>query len=164
MFRKKLTLTCILTLDISLVTVNAHQAPDPGPNVIVGNTANLVGTPSAQIGYDETFVYDTNQREIRSQLTLPQKCERIFAATFSSCGDYLAAGTWWDEGMKKMSICLWETETGKHIVEFKGHVSDIQDIAISPDNKILATASYDGSILLWDLTPYISPFYGKEIR
>lgn len=104
---------------------------------------------------DETFVYDINQREIRSQLTLPQDCDRVRAATFSSCGNYLAAGTWWDEGMEKMSICLWETKTGKHIIEFKGHVSDIQDIAISPDNKLLATASYDGSILLWDLTPYI---------
>ncbi len=104
---------------------------------------------------DETFVYDINQREIRSQLTLPQECERLFAATFSSCGNYLAAGTWWSKGMEKMSVCLWEAETGKHIVEFRGHVSDIQDVVISPDNKLLATASYDGSILLWDLTPYI---------
>ena len=53
------------------------------------------------------------------------------------------------------SICLWEVETGKQIVTFRGHPTDVRALAFSPDNKLLASASYDGTILLWDLTPYL---------
>ncbi|MYB94327.1 hypothetical protein F4054_13705 [Candidatus Poribacteria bacterium] len=52
-------------------------------------------------------------------------------------------------------MCLYQVATGKHIVTFLGHVSDIQAVAFSPNNELLASASFDGSILLWDLTPYL---------
>ncbi|MDE0088202.1 MAG: WD40 repeat domain-containing protein [Candidatus Poribacteria bacterium] len=103
----------------------------------------------------ETFVYDLKQSGIHTRLSLPQECEHMHAAAFSACGKYLAAGAWWEEGMKKMPICLWEVETGKHLTAFWGHPTDVQALAISPDNKLLASASYDGTILLWDLTPYL---------
>ena len=103
---------------------------------------------------DETFLYDLKQHEIHVRLSLPQACERMYAAVFSSCGNYFAGGGWWKEGTVKMPICLWEVETRKHIVTFLGHPTDVQALAFSPDNKLLASASYDGSILLWDVTPY----------
>ncbi len=102
---------------------------------------------------DETFLYDLRQHEIHVRLSLPQACERMYAAAFSSCGSYFAAGAWWKEGIVKMSICLWEVDTGKHIVTFWGHPTDVQALVFSPENKLLASASYDGSILLWDVTP-----------
>ena len=101
------------------------------------------------------YVYDLTRFEIHQQIRLSKDAETLYAATFSSYGRYLAAGTWWREGMEKMVICVWEVETGKQIVTFRGHPTDVHALAFSPDNKLLASASYDGSVLLWDLTPYI---------
>ena len=42
-----------------------------------------------------------------------------------------------------------------NIATFSGHSSDIQDLAFSPDRTMLATGSYDKTILLWNLKPYI---------
>ena len=50
-----------------------------------------------------------------------------------------------------MDIYLWETETGdhKHTFEAAGRVISI---AFSPDGNTIAGASYNGTLLLWDLT------------
>ena len=105
---------------------------------------------------NDSYLYDVKQDAYLSRLSLPQGLEDMFwVAEFSICGKYFAAGTWWREGMEKMVICLWEVETGKQIVTFRGHPTDVHALAFSPDNTLLASASYDGSILLWDLTPYL---------
>ena len=105
---------------------------------------------------NKSYLYDVKQDDYLSRLSLPQGLEDMFwVAEFSMCGKYFAAGTWWREGMEKMVICLWEVETGKEIVTFRGHPTDVHALAFSPDNTLLASASYDGSILLWDLTPYL---------
>lgn len=79
-----------------------------------------------------------------------------FALCFSPCGQYLASGEWWQEWRMKVPIRLWEVASGKNIVTFWGHTSDIQNLAFSPDGEMLASGSYDGTILLWDLKPYIN--------
>ena len=105
---------------------------------------------------NNSYLYDVKQNDYLTRLTLPQGLEDMFsAAKFSICGKYFAAGTWWQEGMEKMVICLWEVETGKQIVTFRGHPTDVHALAFSPNNKLLASTSYDGTILLWDLTPYL---------
>ena len=57
----------------------------------------------------------------------------------------------------KMSIRLWEVATGENIATFWSHPTDIQSLAFSPDNTLLAIGSFDGTILLWDMKPYLSP-------
>ena len=105
---------------------------------------------------NNSYLYDVKQNDYLTRLTLPHGLEDMFwAAKFSICGKYFAAGTWWRKGMKKMVICLWEVETGKQIVTFRGHPTDVHALTFSPDNKLLASASYDGTILLWDLTLYL---------
>ncbi len=80
-----------------------------------------------------------------------------FALSFSPCGRYLASGEWWQEWRMKVPIRLWEVSSGKNVTTFWGHPTDIQDLAFSPDGKLLASGSYDGTILLWDMKPYINP-------
>ena len=75
------------------------------------------------------------------------------ALAFSSCGKYLASGVWWNPSVKteKVPIHLWEVATGENIATFWGHPTDVQDLAFSPDGTLLASGSFDSTLLLWDL-------------
>ena len=101
------------------------------------------------------LLWDFKRREIYKRLQLPEGCQDVHSLRFSDCGQYLAFGAAWETGLEKVPICLWEVGTGKHIVTFCGHFTDVQAVTFSPNNELLASASFDGSILLWDLTPYL---------
>ena len=104
---------------------------------------------------DETNLYTLTRFHIEARLSLPQECEYVEDPVFSSCGQYLASIASWNQVSKSFPICLFEVESGKHLVTFRGHTTEMQILAFSPDNKLLATASHDGTVLLWDLTPYL---------
>ena len=101
------------------------------------------------------LLWALKRRETCERLPLPEGCQGVHSLKFSSCGQYLALGAAWETGLEKVPICLWEVKTGKHIVTFWGHFTDVQAVAFSPNNELLASASFDGSILLWDLKPYL---------
>lgn len=75
----------------------------------------------------------------------------VFA--LSAYGQYLACSpyTWTDEE----SVCVWDIRKGSDpIVTFK-LTESLLCLTFSPDNTLLAGACSTGSILLWDLTPYL---------
>ena len=39
----------------------------------------------------------------------------------------------------------------------RGHTNACGSVKFSPDGVLLASASYDGTILLWNMKPYLSP-------
>ena len=57
--------------------------------------------------------------------------------------------------MEKMAIRLWDVATGEEITTFWGHPTDVQSLAFSPDNTLLASGSHDCTILLWDVKSFI---------
>lgn len=81
--------------------------------------------------------------------------QKPYALAFSPCSRYLASGTWWQKGMEKMAISLWDVASGEDIVTLCGHPTDIQSLAFSPDSTLLASGGFDRTILLWDLKPFI---------
>ncbi len=103
------------------------------------------------------LLWDVNRCETFMTLCHAQQSWWPFALAFSPCGRYLASGAWWHRGMgiKKVAIRLWEVATGENIVTFRGHPTDVQCLAFSPDGTLLASGSYDGTILLWDVKPYL---------
>lgn len=105
---------------------------------------------------NEIRLWDAATLEIRMTILLTADDSLTRALTFSPCSRYLASGTWWKKGLEKMRIRLWDVESGENIVTFWGHPTDIHDLAFSPDGSLLASGSYDGTILLWDLKPYIN--------
>ncbi len=103
---------------------------------------------------DHIRLRNTATLETHMLILPPETCSRPFALTFSPCGKYLVSGSWWIKGLDKVSIRIWEVATGQNIHTFWGHTTDVQDLAFSPDGKYLASSSYDGTILLWDMKPF----------
>jgi len=59
-------------------------------------------------------------------------------------------------------ICyIWDAMTREQLANLKGHKGDISCMAISPNGKWFATASYDGTILLWEVD---IPVQGKAVN
>ena len=102
----------------------------------------------------EIRLWDATTHEPCLAIIPPPECKRPYALTFSPCGRYLASGSWW-AWTDKVSIRLWEIATSECIRTFWGHYSDIQDLAFSPDGTLLASGSFDSTILLWDMKPFI---------
>ncbi len=54
-------------------------------------------------------------------------------------------------GNNQGAIYLWNLETGQQQSVLRGHIGRITSIAFSADGKLMATASYDGTVRLWHL-------------
>ncbi len=61
---------------------------------------------------------------------------------FSSDGNTLACG----EGQ---NVKLWDITTGELLTTFRGHIGIVDNLAFSPDDGMLASASEDGTVLYW---------------
>ena len=133
----------IATLPMDERRVPMGFAFSPCGNLIVGGMNNEIRFWCAE--------------ELTTLRTIPQleHNKRTFAFAFSPCGNYLASGTWWREGMEKMAIRIWDVATAENIHTFWGHNSDVQSLSFSPDGTRLASSGFDGTILVWDLKPYL---------
>ena len=106
---------------------------------------------------DEIRLWCAEQWTTLRSLPQSENTRRTYdALAFSPCGKYLASGTWWQQGMEKMAIRLWDVATAENIHTFWGHTTDVQSLAFSPDGKMLASGGFDGTILLWDVKPFIN--------
>lgn len=73
---------------------------------------------------------------------------KVNALTFSQNSMWIAAGS----GITGLegTACVYNTANGNSIALLQGHHKDVvTSLAFSPNNKILATASYDSTIQLW---------------
>ena len=104
---------------------------------------------------DEIRLWCAEELTTLRTIPQPENSRRTYALTFSPCGKYLVSGTWWQRGMEKMAIRLWEVETADNIHTFWGHTTDVQSLDFSPDGTLLASGADDGTILLWDVKPFI---------
>ena len=72
-----------------------------------------------------------------------------FDATWS--GGISGNGTYWAVGSERGEVCVWR-EGGKLLhLTWQAHTNTVKSLAFSPDERTLATSSWDGAIKLWDL-------------
>lgn len=105
--------------------------------------------------WGEIVFWDATDGKTLMTLPQPEGSQRPITLCFSPCGQYLASGAWWQKGLKKVPIHLWEVASGKNIVTFWGHTTDVQCFAFSQDNSLLVSGGHDGAIYFWDLTSYL---------
>jgi hypothetical protein len=66
-------------------------------------------------------------------------------------------------GQLDRTVRLWNLATGKQLACFKGHDGGVTSVAFSPDGQTVASGSFDTTILLWDVRPFLKRPAGKPL-
>ena len=103
----------------------------------------IVGTVNNEIRF-----YDPRSGERMRTLTGHTADVRFVA--FSPDGKTLVS-------VGDQEIRLWDVDTGEHTDTFWGHTDTVMGVLFSPDGQTLASGSWDGTVLLWNLTPSATP-------
>ncbi len=100
-------------------------------------------------------------------------------ATLTGAGDAITAVRYLPQGNRVLTGCggryeppegwvaareslvrLWDVERGEAIAEFRGHAEAVTSLDVWSDGRRALSSSIDGTIRVWDLSPYSDPATG----
>ncbi|MEN8250670.1 MAG: hypothetical protein ABFS32_17180 [Bacteroidota bacterium] len=105
------------------------------------------------------------------QITIKDMTEKILASTERTNRinslDITHDGKWVAFGGASGYLNLFDVDKGEILDDFYGHTSRINDIAFSNNSKRLATASWDGTVQMWNMEniddlPYYMTDHGED--
>ena len=150
---------CLWDVDSGRQIVELPLKPPPRRRAYRESDTGIAFSPQGDIiagGISgEIVLWDAIDGKVLMTLPQPEESQRAITLCFSPCGQYLASGAWWQGGLQKVPIRLWEVASGENIATFWGHTTDVQCFAFSADNTVLVSGGHDGAIYLWDLKPYL---------
>lgn len=79
----------------------------------------------------------------------------VNSVLFSPDNQYVAASYSTGPVSRKGSIIIWDLKSGKAAMTLLGHGDIVQNLAYNADGSLLASASDDGDVILWDTNPAI---------
>ncbi len=107
------------------------------------NNRSLVFSPDGTLLVSSGETVQLWETSTGKNLSTLSKKRGLGTLAFSADGKMLA-------GADGSSIELWDVSIHQHITTLRGHSSSVTSIAISPKDGTLASASYDGTIVLWE--------------
>lgn len=129
----------------------------PLPILLQGHrdsVSSIAFSPDSKIlasGSDDRTIRLWDVDKWTTSRTLKGNGRNITSVGFSFDGKRIFGGTTTDEGFLGMVI-EWEVSSGRELQKLPGHTRRVNCLAVSPDNKTLATGSIDCTIKLRDLT------------
>lgn len=96
----------------------------------------------------EAVLHDTSNLKPPRRLNLGDNSREQFSEVsfaFATSGQVLATGA------ADNSVRLWSVETRDVLQRFDGHIDRVSYVDCSPDGKLLASTSWDGTVLIWDV-------------
>jgi WD40 repeat protein len=122
-----------IRVKVGQVALKLAFSPD-GQRLVAGGAENTVKIWDVPTG-----------RELQ---TLRGHSGDVWVAAFSPDPD----GLWVASAGEDSTVKVWDSHAGTLLRSFRGHTGYIHDMAFSSDRRLLATASHDRTVKVWDLT------------
>ena len=124
----------------------------PGYSIEFSPDGKTIATASGSSAHLWNLAFD----EIKHTFTGPTDTyygpPPVYSVAFSPDGNTLATGGGTPTGGG--AVHLWDVKTGENKHTLTGHTAPVRSVAFNSDGSTLASGSEDGTVLLWDVTPY----------